>query len=293
MNWWKNLKGTVRTQEPLRKHTTFKIGGRAKFFIEPKDISDLKLLLTSAKKYKIPIFVIGMGSNVLISDKGLKAIVVHLDSPYFKKASCKRNSLEVGVGLKLRQLVQTARMRSLSGVEFLTGIPGTVGGALVMNAGAWGKNIGDLVVKTSVMDYNGNIKTLSKKDIKFEYRSSSLKKYIILSARLKLAKKNKEEIKENIKKYLKLRFNSQDNSLPNAGCIFRNPSGTLAGMLIDQCGLKGEKEGGACVSRKHANFILNRKDARAGDVLKLMDLIKRRVRNRFNVVLEPEIKIWQ
>lgn len=293
MSWWKNLKGKIRLEEPLRKHTTFKIGGPARFFIEPHDIADLKLSITSARKYKIPISVIGTGSNILIGDKGVKGIVLQLNSPFFRKIFIKRNCLEAGSGVTLRQLIKAAGERGLSGVESLAGIPGTVGGALAMNAGARDKNIGDVVQKVTIMDYNGNVKILSKKDIKFEYRKSSLAKYIILSGCIKLIKKNKKEIKDNIKKYLEYRRNTQDTTLPNAGCIFKNPYRESAGRLIDLCGLKGKRIGGASISLRHANFILNRKCARADDVIKLMSLIKKRVKYRFNINLEPEIKIWQ
>lgn len=293
MNWWKNLKGKIILEEPLKRHTTFKIGGPARFFIEPYNIADLKLLLTSTKKYKIPILVIGQGSNLLISDKGVKGIVLQLNSAFFRRIFIKRNCLEAGSGVSLRQLIKLAEEHSLSGVEFLAGIPGTVGGALAMNAGAWCRNIGDLVQKVAVMDYNGNIKILSKKDIKFEYRKSSLRKFIILSACIKLAKKNKEEIRDSIRKYLEYRRNTQDASLPNAGCVFKNPHRESAGRLIDLCGLKGKRIGGASVSLRHANFILNQKCALARDVIKLIALIKKRVKHKFNINLEPEIKIWQ
>ena len=293
MTWWKNLKGKIRLEEPLKGHTTFKIGGPAKFFIEPIDIADLKLLLASAKKYKIPILVIGGGSNVLIGDKGVRGIVLQLNSALFRRISFKRSCLEAGCGVTLRYLIQAAGERAFSGVEFLAGIPGTVGGALAMNAGAWGKDIGDLVQKATVMDYNGNIKIVSKKDIKFEYRKSSLRKFIILSACIKLAKNKKEEIRDKIRKYLYCRRNTQDISLPSAGCIFKNPKRQSAGRLIDLCGLKGKRVGGASVSLRHANFILNRGNACARDVLKLMDLIKKRVKYKFNVNLQPEIKIWK
>jgi len=286
-------KAKVKFDEPLREKTSFKIGGPAKFFIEPYDINDLRLLITQAKRYKLPVFVIGAGSNILISDKGLKAMVFKLNSPFFKKIFIKPCYLEAGSGLAISQLIQSARNLGLSGIEFLAGIPGTVGGALAMNAGAWGKAIGELVEKVKVMDYKGNIKILSRKEIKFGYRKSSLAKFIILSARFKLVKKDKTEISGNIKRYLEFRRNSQDVSLPNAGCIFKNPFRAQAGRLIDLCGLKGKRIGGAFISYRHANFILNSGDASACDIVKLIELAKRRVKNKFNINLEPEIKIWQ
>lgn len=293
MNWWKDLRGKIRFNEPLKNKTTFRIGGSAKFFIEPKDIDDLKHLLSSVKRYKIPTFVIGAGSNVLVSDKGIQGIVFRLNAPYFKKILKYGSHIYAGSGSLLNQFILKAAEFGLSGVEFLAGIPGTVGGALCMNAGVGKKNIGDLVEKVTVMDYNGNIKVLGRDDIRFEYRKSSLGKFIILSADFKLAKKDKKEIKNNITNYLKYRRDTQDSSLSNAGCVFKNPPGNSAGRLIDLCGLKGRGSGSAYVSLRHANFILNRKNALAGDVLRLMSLIKKRVKRKFKVNLEPEIKIWR
>jgi len=277
----------------MKGHTTFKIGGPAKYFIEPKDTHELKLLLSSIKRYNIPLLVIGGGSNILVNDRGVRAIVLSLNPPIFKKISFHNNHVFAASGVALSRVIRLAQKQGLSGLEFLSGIPGRVGGALAMNAGIPGENIGDLVEEASVMDYNGNIKNLNKKKIKFGYRASSLSKYIILSARLKLIKKDKQEIKNRIKRYLSRRKLTQDLSWSSAGCIFKNPKGVSAGELIDLCGLKGKRIGGACISRIHANFILNLGQARARDVLKLMDLAKKDVKKKFNVSLEPEIKIWQ
>jgi len=369
MNWWRNLKGRIRLAEPLKDHTYFKIGGPAKFFIEPQDPNDLKLLLSLVKRYNFPIFVIGRGSNLLISDKGINGVVLRLNAPYFKKIafpplaesaigvigdnlsrqaiqieggippyclnkgagkvrfsvvspstsfrtngersrtirkgsytflhhkklSYRDNYLNVGSGVLLSRVVLFAQDYGLSGAEFLAGIPGTVGGALAMNAGIAQDNrsIAELVESVTVMDYRGNRKILNKKDIRFGYRTSSLSKYIILSALIKLNRKNKEQINDKIKAYLKYRKLTQDLSKPSAGCIFRNPTGNSAGRLIDLCGLKGKRIGGAGVSLKHANFILNLENAAARDVLQLTDLIKKEVRKKFNIDLKPEIKIWQ
>jgi len=294
MNWQKGLiRGKIKFKEPLRDKTTFKIGGSAKFFIEPKDIEDLKLLINLLKRDKIPHLVMGAGSNLLISDKGVKAAVIRLNAPYFRKITKRSNCLNVGSGLALNQLLRIAKENSLSGVEFSAGIPGTVGGAVMMNAGAGDRSFGDLVKEVKVMDYDGRIKVLRKKDIKFTYRKSSLAGYIILSAALELTKGNKEKINKEIKKFLEYRRNSQDKTLPNAGCIFKNPKGESTGRLIDLCGLKGKTIGDACISRIHANFILNKGNAKAEEVLKLMDLIRKKVKSRFNINLQPEIKIWQ
>ncbi len=295
MNWWRNLKGRIRLAEPLKNHTTFKIGGPAKFFIEPQDPNDLRLLLSLVKRYNLSLLVIGRGSNLLISDKGINGVVLRLNAPWFNKLSYKDNYLEAGSGALLSRVVLFAKGHGLSGAEFLVGIPGTVGGALAMNAGIAQDNrsIAELVESVTVMDYRGNRKILNKKDIRFGYRTSSLSKYIILSALIKLNRKNKEQINDKIKAYLKYRKLTQDLSKPSAGCIFRNPKGHSAGRLIDLCGLKGKRIGDAGVSLKHANFILNLGKGSARDVCKLMDLIRKKVNNKFNINLTPEIKIWQ
>lgn len=294
MNWLKSLKGKVRFREPLRNHTTFKIGGPAKLFIEPYDLEDLKRALSLAKINKLPVFLLGAGSNILVSDKGINGIVLRLSSRYFTKIYGKNNVLNVGSGSLLAKLIQYSKRHSLSGAEFLVGIPGTIGGALAMNAGAWGRNIGDIVCEVTVMDDQGNIKILPQKKIRFTYRRSNLARYIILGCKLKLASDTKEGVGNKINKYINLRRNSQDFSFPNAGCIFKNPlSEWPAGKLIDLCSLKNKRMGGACVSDKHANFILNCEHAHSRDVLKLIGFIKRKVKQRFNVDLKPEIKIWK
>ncbi len=293
MNWWKGLKGKISFKEPLKKYSIFRAGGPARFFIEPKDAGDLKALLSLLKKHKVSFLIFGNGSNVLISDKGLRAAVLRLSSPYFKKISVKSDCLEAGAGALLNQIVASAKKRSLSGAEFLAGIPGTLGGALSMNAGAWGRSIADLVKSVKVMGADTKIKIFKKKDIKFLYRRSSLAKYIILSGRLKLAKGDKKVIAAAIKKHLKDRACLQDFSRPSLGCTFKNPAKHSAGQLIDLCGLKGRRIGDACISTKHANFILNLKNANSDDYLKLMELIKDKVKGKFNITLKPEIKIWR
>lgn len=293
MNWRKGLKGKVKLREPLKKHTSFKIGGAAKFFLEPVDADDLKSTLSLLKKRKIPFSVIGAGTNLLAGDKRLNRAVLSLSAPYFRKIFFQGSRVELGSGVRLSRFMRLARKRGLSGAEFLAGIPGTIGGAIWMNAGIPDRNIGNLVENVTVIDYNGNIKTLAKKKLNFSYRASGLSEYIVLSARLRLTKKNPEQIRDKIGKYLGFRQATQDLTRPSAGCIFKNPPGYSAGKLIDLCGLKGKRIGDACISRKHANFILNCKNARARDVLKLMALAKNRVRQKFKIILEPEIKIWR
>jgi len=295
MNWWKSLRGKVKLEEPLRKHTTFGIGGSAGYFIEPKDKDDLKLLLNLAKRYKIKLFILGLGSNVLSGDKNINGAVLRLSAPYFRKVSVDKKYLYAGAGCSANQAMIAAENNGLSGLEWMAGLPGTIGGALIMNAGGAreGDNIGNLTEEVAVMDYDGNERILKKREIKFGYRESDLFKYIILGACLKLKKADKSRIRNKINIYREKRKASQDLTRPSAGCIFKNPRGYSAGRLIDLCFLKGKRVGDACVSSKHANFIVNLGRAKADDVIKLISLIKRRVRKRFNLRLDTEIKIWR
>ncbi|MFH1441257.1 MAG: UDP-N-acetylmuramate dehydrogenase [Candidatus Omnitrophota bacterium] len=290
---------SLKFAESLKEHTTFNTGGPAEYFSIPKDESELKDLLSFARECKLPVFVLGAGSNLLIRDRGVRGLVVKLSAAYFKKAVFKKNTLSAGAGCFLPQLINKSRNYSLSGLEFLAGIPGTVGGALAMNAGIAKKNIADCVEDITVMDYNGTSKILKWDKIKFSYRSSDLSKYIILKAVFKLTVKSKDEIQRKIRDYILERNIKQDINFPNAGCIFKNPAvnsgmGSVmsAGKLIDLCGLKGKRIGGASVSLKHANFIVNTGDAKTEDILGLVELIKKQVKKKFNINLEPEVKIW-
>ncbi|MCX5707667.1 MAG: UDP-N-acetylmuramate dehydrogenase [Candidatus Omnitrophica bacterium] len=297
MQWWKNLKKPGKLSEPLKNHTTFRIGGAAQLFFRPHDLAELRQIVRNCSKRDLKILVLGAGSNLLVSDKGARAAVIKLDSLAFRKTSKVRNILEAGAGKPLNQLLTYCRVHGLSGLEFMAGIPGTIGGALAMNAGVCVDkkllSIGDLVESVRVLDYNGNIKILEGRKLKFGYRRSNLAKYIILSARFKLNFQNSRQIQDKINDYLVRRRNTRDYSRPNAGCIFKNPPGDSAGRLIDACGLKGKKIGGAVVSSKHANFILNQDRCSAKDVLALVKLIQKVVKKKYGVLLEPEIKIWK
>jgi UDP-N-acetylmuramate dehydrogenase len=236
----------------------------------------------------------GAGSNILASDKGLDAAVFRLSAPFFKTMNFNGRYLEAGGGASLNRLVTNCAKQGLSGAEFLVGIPGTVGGAIMMNAGQAkeGLSISDLIEDITVIDYNGKVNKIDKGKIRFGYRSSNLSRYIILGARLRLTKKNKKKIIKGMHKYILIRKKNQDYRYPSAGCIFKNPPGYSAGRLIELCGLKGRCIGAAAVSLKHANFIINKAGAGASDVLKLMYLIKKEVKDKFKISLKPEVKIW-
>jgi len=294
MNWPKSLNRSIKTKVNLTDLTTFKIGGAAEFFLNARSVEELREVLSFVKNKRIPIFVLGSGSNILVSDNGVKGLVIKLSGKCFKKLSNLGTCVIAGSGLKLSQIILYTKIKGLSGLEPLVGIPGTLGGSLMGNAGAWGKSIGDLVQQVCVLDYSGRLKLLCGRQLRFSYRKSNLNKYIIIWAKLKLQKKNKFVIAAEIKKYLLKRRRTQNNNLPNAGCIFKNPAGLItAGKLIDLCALKGKRRAKAIISKKHANFILNLGNARSRDVLFLINLMQRRVKLRFGVNLIQEIKIWR
>lgn len=294
MNWPKSLSKKIKTKVNLAGFTAFKIGGPAEFFFTPAKIKELQDILSFARKKRIRIFMLGAGSNILVSDRGVKGLVIKLSGKYFNHLSCSGTCLVAGGGLKLSRLILFAKTKCLTGLEFLAGIPGTLGGSVIGNAGAWGESIGGLVKQVSVLDYNGRRRLLSAKQLKFSYRKSNLNKYIILWAKLKLRENDKGVIASEIKRYLLMRRKTQGTRLPNAGCIFKNPAGLRgAGKLIDLCGLKGKRKNKAIISARHANFILNSGRAKCRDVLFLMDLMRRKVKSKFGINLRKEIKLWR
>lgn len=300
MNWSPNLKNKIKLNEPLSAHTTFKIGGQSNFWFEPENLEELIEVYNFIQKEKIPLLVLGAGSNILVKDKGLSGITVRLSKPYFRRISFENNLVKIGTGENLSQLLKFALENSLSGCEFLSGIPGTLGGAIMMNAGTrdilnQGKfiGIGEIINEVSVLDKTGQVKALKRKDINFSYRDSGLNDYIIIEAKLKLDKSSKEKVKDSIDRFWQHKKNTQDFGYPSAGCVFKNPPGNTksSGQLIDQAGFKGKKIGGAQVSLKHANFIVNIGGAKAEHVLALMETIQKKVKEDYDIWLTPEIKI--
>ncbi|MDD5669102.1 MAG: UDP-N-acetylmuramate dehydrogenase [Candidatus Omnitrophica bacterium] len=294
MNLDQKIKGVVRRNEPMMRHTTFKIGGPAEIFFEPRDSNDLRygvLFACAKKKY---IYSVGAGSNLLVGDNGLKGMVIKLNAPFFKRIDTRGLFVSCGAGVSIPQFTAFCIQHNLSGAEFLAGIPGTIGGALAMNAGAWGSSIEEIVENVTIMDYNGFIKVLNRNEIGFSYRSSGLSRCIVLAVGFRLRSRDSKNISSTIRNYCAERMRLQDMTAPSAGCVFKNPSsGISAGKMIDDCGLKGTRIGGAEVSRRHANFIVNTGGASAADVLKLISLIRRKVNNSFNIRLDTEIKIWK
>jgi UDP-N-acetylmuramate dehydrogenase len=298
MNFPRDLiKGNVALGERLGRHTSFRIGGPAAIWAVPRDIKELKRIVVFAGENRIPTFVMGGGTNVLARDEGFNGIVIHLGSNAFKGIRIDGTTVRVAAGYSVPALVRLCCSKGLSGLESLIGIPGTVGGAVCMNAGGWSsplyKNIGDYVTGLKVMDSKGNIKTLRKKALSFGYRSSNLSSYIILEADLELGREEREALKSRCSKFLKMKRGKQVLDMPSAGCVFKNPrdSQFTTGQMIDMLGLKGRVMGGAQVSQKHANFIINRGRASCKDVLTLIGMIRGKVMDNYNIPLELEIKI--
>jgi len=287
-----DIDGTVKEYEPLARHTTFKIGGPARYWMEPKDEDALKEALGIARKRKLPFMVLGWGSNVLFTDKGYKGIIIRLAGPAFNKIEVKGTSVTAGAGALLARLISTSCRFGLGGVEGLAGIPGTLGGAIRMNAGNK-TDVAGLVKSVRVMDKNGSIKTIGQKDLAFGYRSSNLGGYIILGATLKLKRSAKKDVAALCAEIMHKKISAQPLNKPSAGCVFKNPTGgnMSAGRLIDECGLKGTRIGGAEVSKKHANFIVTKKGATARDVLRLMAFVKLEVKKMTGVRLCEEVVV--
>lgn len=283
------FKGNISISEPLSRFTTFRIGGPADYYLEPKDREDLVNLVKYLKEIKYPYILIGNGSNVLISDEGIRGAAINLEFG-FNKIVVNKNKVYAEAGIRLSKLVDVCIENSLVGIENLAGIPGTLGGAILMNAGAYGGEISDFIKKVEVLD-GVEIKFLTKEECGFAYRQSKLEGKIILSAEFELPFGDKIKAKERRKELLLKRNQAQPVELPNAGSIFKNPPGGFAAKLIEQAGLKGLTIGGAKVSEKHANFIVNFNNASANDVIDLMKVIQETVFQKFGIWLEPEIKM--
>ncbi len=292
-----SIKGRVLVNEGVAPHTTFRIGGPADIWAEPSDMRDLKKALLFARAMKIPVFVMGGGSNILVNDSGIKGMVIHLAAPYFKYAKIKGTAVTAGAGYHVSKLVRLCCDTGLGGLESLVGIPGTVGGAVCMNAGGSMnpifKNIGDFVTAVKAVDYNGNLKVLKRDQLKFGYRCSNLGSYIIVEAALKLENCDPEGLKSRCSKFLTMKKQKQALEMRSAGCVFKNPKNSqfTCGQMIDMLGLKGMKIGGAEVSDVHANFIVNSRGATSHDVMCLIEFIREKVKENYNIALELEIKV--
>ena len=286
----KDLGSRVRFAEPLAKHTYFGIGGKATAYIEVSTVSQLAALARFHREWKVPVAIIGRGSNLLVSDTGFDGIGVRLVGE-LAKLQVDGNVVSVGAGLSLPRLSKVMSRGGLSGVEFALGIPGSVGGALIMNAGAWGSSFGDVVTDVTVMDDTGELVPLTDTEAEFEYRRSGLDAYFcVIGATLRLEPGDADTITTRMQAFYKQKVETQPFAEENAGCMFKNPTGDSAGRLIDISGLKGHRIGGAEVSTVHGNFILNIDNATATDVLELVAYIQEQVRAKTGISLHTEVK---
>lgn len=285
--------GEVKKGVPLKRFTSFKIGGEAEAFFSPYSEETFLKAVKVIKEKNIPFYILGRGSNILVSSKGVKGVVI---KPEFSELSLQDRDGDVYAGamVPVGRLLNFCLDNSLSGAEFLSGIPGSIGGVLVNNASFQKKSISKLARTIKVLDAEKEaISYLSAEDIFWNYRKSSLRGKVVLGAVLSLRKENEKEIKNKIRDNINFRLKKQNLECYSAGCVFRNPEGAApAGQLIDEAGLKGCRKGRAVVSFKHANFIINESCANSEDVISLIEYIKEKVKDKFGVILEEEIQRW-
>ncbi len=299
MDWTKlaqelgqKIKGQVLPRELMKEHTTWRVGGPADLLLIPQTEADVIQGLDYAGKYGLPVTVIGNGSNILVRDGGIRGLTLKIAGG-LAAYKVKGNKIEAGAGILLPHLARLAFRLELSGLEFALGIPASLGGALAMNAGAFGQQLGDLVREVQAVDFHGARKVWDHARLSFGYRRSSLQgeNLIILKAVLLLNPAQAASIAERMEHNLASRRKSQPLDMPTAGSVFRNPPGHYAGRLIEMAGLKGSSVGDAQVSWKHANFIVNRGHATASQIIALMEIIQERVKNKFGVSLKPEVRL--
>jgi UDP-N-acetylmuramate dehydrogenase len=292
MNIFKGLEPIVKQNCPLADYTWYGLGGNAEYLIAPTTIDELQSVVQRCNENNLSMRVLGFGSNLLVSDKGVRGAVIKLQGDEFSNTRFHEDYLTVGAAAGLNKVVLDCVRKGLSGIEALTGIPGSVGGAIRMNAGGNFGDIGTAVESVTLMDADCVIFEKSKPELVFDYRWTNITAKFILSARIKLVESDKEQMLRTLKEVWIYKKNSQPLNTRNAGCVFKNPRGLSAGALIDRTGLKGLQIGGAQVSEKHANFIIAHKGCKSSDVQRLIEAIRERVKDKFNVELETELEIW-
>jgi UDP-N-acetylmuramate dehydrogenase len=282
----------VREQQPLAERTWLKLGGPAQYFAEPTTVDELAAVVERCRNEGMHVRLLGGGSKVLVREAGVPGMVISLSGPNFSKIDIAGRNVTTGGGAKLANVVSTTVGAGLAGLDPLVGIPGTIGGALNGNAGTHGGDIGQWTCRATVMTRGGEILQRERQDLVFAYRQSSLDELVILEAEFELEEDDPEELTKRMQKQWIVKKTNLPMAHENTGCIFKNPRGVSAGMLIDQCGLKGERVGGAEVSQRHANFFVTDEGATSQDVLQLIDVVRSRVAERMGVELELEIEIW-
>ena len=281
----------IRRDEPLAKHTTLRVGGPADLYVEPASEQDLAAVLAYCHERRRQFFVLGRGSNLLVKDGGFRGTVICLSHACFGRIEVAGERLDCGAGARLKAVAAEAKRNGLAGLEFLEGIPGSVGGALRMNAGAMGGAMLDVVESVRLMAFDGKVQERTARELTVMYRSCpTLKAHIALAAALRGHSGSREAIEQRMNEYSRKRWKSQP-AAPSAGCIFKNPASVPAGKLIDELGLKGMRAGGALVSVAHANFIINDGTATARDILELIEIVRQRVRAESGIELETEVEV--
>jgi|SRR3989304_3361710 len=283
------FQGKINLNHSLASYTSMKVGGPADYFLEPKDKADLVAIVRFFQQNNFPYMMIGRGSNMIIHDDGIRGAVISLESA-LTRVALEDELVMAESGARLTKLVDFCIQNSLGGLEWAAGIPASVGGAIVMNAGAHGNEIKDSLVDVDALR-GGSVVRVRKEDAGFAYRTSSFVKDVVLSGRFRLAKADKEEILKRKSELIARRNATQPLSLPNSGSMFKNPPGTFAAKLIEQAGLKGKRIGGVQISEKHSNFMVNLGDARAEDVVRLIDLARRTIYQNAGILLELEVKL--
>jgi len=288
----KGFEHCVRRAEPLAPHTWFHLGGPAEYFAEPATVNELQTLVRRCHDEGTPVRLLGGGSNILVREEGVPGMVVQLAAGAFTEITVGKQTVTAGGGAKLGHAISTSVREGLAGLETLVGIPGTIGGALHGNAGSRGGDIGQWTCQATVMTRAGEIAERSREELVFAYRESSLDELVILSAQFQLEQDDPEELTKRMQKQWIVKKAAQPLGHQSAGCIFKNPRGMSAGMLIEQAGLKNTRVGQAVVSERHANFIVADPGATSQDVLRLIDLVRDRVMERLGIELEKEIEVW-
>ncbi|NLY20749.1 MAG: UDP-N-acetylmuramate dehydrogenase [Tissierellia bacterium] len=284
--------GEIRYNEPMSAHTTFKIGGPCDVMILPSTVEQIKNAIVFLNENNMRYMVIGNGSNLLISDAGYRGAIIKLNDN-FRDISVDGNRITATSGALVTSVSKFAAKHSLSGLEFAEGIPGAIGGAMMMNAGAYGGEFKDVVESVTAMDRNGNLHTFTGEEMNFRYRGSRVadEDMVVISATMKLEEGNLDEINSKMKEISEKRRSKQPLELPSAGSTFKRPEGYFAGKLIDDSGLRGLQHGGAQVSQKHCGFIVNSNNATSNEVLELIDTVRKTVFDNYGVMLETEVKI--
>ena len=285
------IKGRVLFDAPMEQFTSMKVGGPADSLLFPKDADELKKVIRFARRKKIPFLILGKGTNLVVRDKGVRGWVINLTQG-MKKIKIDGEMIEAEAGLSLQQLVQFSIQKGLTGLEPFYGIPGTVGGGLAMNAGAWGAELKDVLLSVTLMKEDGEIVERSRSRLRFSYRGLVIPpSWIILKGRFQLKKGKKEETLERVKSYSEMRKRKQPLDYPSAGSIFKNPKEGPVGKWIEEAGLKGFRIGQAMVSDRHANFIINLGKAKAEEVIRLMEFVEKKIYEKKGIPLEREVKV--